>query len=233
MASLEIMQKIALLRDRILQLHPQACRLLAEQGIRISHFDHPQTVTLFPSGILLGIIVQGSASVFLHAREYPLEAGQSMAVRAGSLFRVSCATVATSVLVVSFPPDPCLLSRIMETDLCICGHLPASIADVDVDMLDALLRLFKVTDCTQLAVFAPMILEELQYRALNGEHGSFLRSLHATATGEESLFMSCASHQPDMSKPAIAACSRWLKKGASSSSAGRSRKMEWAGDMRG
>ena len=54
-----------------------------------------------------------------------------------------------------------------------------SVADVDVSVLDAFLRLAELLDKPeQIAVLAPMIIREIYYRMLIGPQGEFLRRFH-------------------------------------------------------
>ena len=160
------------------------------EGFRLGRRDEPRTVENCFSEPLIAVIVQGNKRSVIGSEEYRYGEGQCMVagVDMPSSSQVTGASPGKPFLAVSLDLDKALIARLAaETPLppgrTPCGCRGISISEVDPDVLDAFLRLTELLDKPgQIPVLAPMIVREIHFRLLIGEHGEHLRTLNTQGT---------------------------------------------------
>ena len=135
----------------------------------------------------IGVMLQGRKKSVIGTEEYVYGEGQCLVVGVDvpSSFYVMDGTEEAPFLCLSLEVDKFLLARLaaeVPPTPGSCGEggmKGVSVADVDVSVLDAFLRLAELLDKPeQIAVLAPMIIREIYYRMLIGPQGEFLRRFH-------------------------------------------------------
>lgn len=134
-----------------------------------------------------GIMLQGRKKSVIGTEEYIYGEGQCLVIGVDvpSSFYVMDGTEEAPFLCLSLAVDKFLLARLAAEVPPASGSANdgsrrgVSVADVDISVLDAFLRLVELLDRPeQIAVLAPMIIREIYYRILIGPQGGFLRRFH-------------------------------------------------------
>lgn len=135
----------------------------------------------------IGVMLQGRKKSVIGTEEYVYGEGQCLVVGVDvpSSFYVMDGTEEAPFLCLSLEVDKFLLARLAAEVPPTPGSggeggmKGVSVADVDISVLDAFLRLAELLDKPeQIAVLAPMIIREIYYRMLIGPQGEFLRRFH-------------------------------------------------------
>lgn len=178
-----------LLKERLLRLMPHAGKYptpIKELSMVRRELAH-QTENCFyrPS---LSVIIQGAKRSRVGIREY--QYGENQCLIAGvdmpSIFTITKASAQQPFLAVSLDLDKSLLARLageIRLPMNAGTTQGVSVTDVDPDILDAFLRLFKSMERPkELPFLAPIIIQEIHYRLLMGPQNVYMRRLNTYGT---------------------------------------------------
>lgn len=136
----------------------------------------------------IGVMLQGRKKSVIGTEEYVYGEGQCLVVGVDvpSSFYVMDGTEEAPFLCLSLEVDKFLLARLAAEvppapgTAAEGGMRGVSVADVDISVLDAFLRLTELLDRQEQipVLVAPMIIREIYYRMLIGPQGEFLRRFH-------------------------------------------------------
>lgn len=130
------------------------------------------------------LIAQGAKEVSLGDKVYRYDADRYLIVTVEMpvTARVVEASVSEPYLALKIDLDPSVVTSLMiEAGLLAppseTGAKAIAVSALDLDLLDATLRLVRLIDSEEALVLAPMVLRELTYRLMRGDQGERLRHL--------------------------------------------------------
>lgn len=138
------------------------------------------------SGTVMALIAQGAKHIALGDRVYEYGAGQYLIASVdmpitGHFTQADAETPAIGLGLVLHPPTIAeLLLQAGPGDLPPPGAAPSgmAVADAPPELLDAAVRLLRLLDRPRdRAVLAPMVIREMLWHVITGEHGSVLRQI--------------------------------------------------------
>jgi AraC-like DNA-binding protein len=138
------------------------------------------------SGMVMALIAQGAKRIALGDRVYEYRAGQYLVASVdmpitGQFLQVDHSTPALGIGIVLDPPAIAeLLLRAGPGDLPPPGKTPSGMAvsDAPPELLDAAVRLLRLLDRPRdRTVLAPLVIREILWHVIAGEHGAAVRQL--------------------------------------------------------
>jgi AraC-like DNA-binding protein len=157
----------------------------------------------------LCVVVQGSKQVLLEGEIYHYRPTHYLAVSVDLpvLGQVLEATPEKPYLCVKIDLDAHALTEVLSQTRGVLlgdGTTPRGlfIGEMDDALLGAVLRLVRLLDTSaDIPVLAPMILREIHYRLLNGEHGQVIAAMAAAGTNLQKIARIIAEMKADLAKP--------------------------------
>jgi len=152
------------------------------------------------------IVVQGSKQVFLEGEIYQYAPSQFLVVSVDLpvLGQITQASAEHPYLCVQIDIDPHQLSEIIAQSAG-CHSLTNDtvrglfVGNLGKDMLDAVLRLVRLLDTPKdIAVLAPIVIREIHYRMLEGEHGNAIAQMAVTGSNMHKIAQAIRRMKSDL-----------------------------------
>ena len=152
------------------------------------------------------IVVQGSKQVFLEGEIYQYAPSQFLVVSVDLpvLGQITQASAEHPYLCVQIDIDPHQLSEIIAQSAS-CHSLTSDtvrglfVGNLGKDMLDAVLRLVRLLDTPKdIAVLAPIVIREIHYRMLEGEHGNAIAQMAVTGSNMHKIAQAIRRMKSDL-----------------------------------
>lgn len=179
----------------------------AIDGLFLMRQDESHKVQCCVSQPLVGVIIQGSKCTVVGSETFSYGANQGLLVGVDmpSTFYVCDASAEQPFLSLSLHLDSSLITR-LAVEIPQSGDVESSrgtaLADMEPEVLDALLRLLDLLDKPQeRAVLSPMIIREIHYRLLTGPLGAHLRKLNTQGTQSNQIAQAITWLRNNFTKP--------------------------------
>jgi len=181
----------------------------AVPGLRCFRMSAPSTKMPTVYNPSFCVVVQGSKQVFLEGEIYRYAPSQFLVVSVDLpvLGQITQASAENPYLCLQIDIDAHQLSEIIAQST--KRHLQRSdtvrglfVGDLDEDMLDAVWRLARLLDAPEgIPILAPMIVREIHYRMLEGEHGLAIAQMAVTGSNTHKIAQAIRRMKSDPALP--------------------------------